>query len=178
MDEKDTRDPRPEINYPLVEETRPQLYRAMKYWGKKPHNIWAQYIDRYTPPGGLVADPFAGSAIAAFEAVKLGRKALAFDLNPLSAFIIEVTASGAKLHEKAFHDRAMRIREAAEATDVYQQNFRRTRRGDSEQSSITGGKTDRYRELQYGWTMTKDRESSWMRMRRTGDWPPRFLSCQ
>lgn len=127
MGKRNAPDTRPEINYPLVEETRPQIYRAMKYWGKKPHNIWAQYIERYTPPGGVVADPFAGSAIAAFEAVKLGRKAIAFDLNPMSAFIIEVTASASKFSEKAFNDSAVRIREAAEATDVYQQNYRRIR---------------------------------------------------
>jgi 16S rRNA G966 N2-methylase RsmD len=101
----------------------------MKYWGKKPHNIWAQYIERYTPPSGIVADPFAGSAVAAFEAVKLGRKAIAFDLNPLSAFIIEVTASASKFNEKAFRNSAARVKEAAESTDVYQKNYRRTRDG-------------------------------------------------
>jgi len=95
-------DSRPDINYPLVEETRPQMYRAMKYWGKKPHNIWSQYIDRYTPPGGLMADPFAGSAVAAIEAARLGRRAIAFDLNPLTAFIIEVTASATRFDEDVF----------------------------------------------------------------------------
>ena len=129
MGETGVDDSRPEINYPLVEDTRPQIYRAMKYWGKKPHNIWAQYIERYTPPGGIVADPFAGSAIAAFEAVKLGRKAIAFDLNPLSAFIVEVTASASVFSEKAFRDSAVRVKEAAEATDVYRQNYRRIRGG-------------------------------------------------
>jgi tRNA G37 N-methylase Trm5 len=39
---------------------------------------------------GIILDPFAGSAISAFEAVKSGRKAVAFDINPLTAFLIEV----------------------------------------------------------------------------------------
>ena len=124
-------DTRPEINYPLVEETRPQIYRAMKYWGKKPNNIWAQYIDRYCPPGGIVADPFAGSAIAAFEAVKLGRKSIVFDLNPLSSFIIEVTASAAHFSEQSFLYEAKRIRAAAAVTEIYQRHYRRTRDGKS-----------------------------------------------
>lgn len=79
-----------DINYALVEETRPPLYTVMKYWGKKPHNIWRTYIENYTPENGLFLDPFAGSAMSAFEAVKAGRKALAFDLNPLTSFMIEV----------------------------------------------------------------------------------------
>ena len=83
----------PHINYALVESTRPPMYTAMKYWGKKPHNIWSQFIERYCPEGGVVLDPFSGSAVAAFEAVKIRRKAIAFDLNPLTSFIIESLSS-------------------------------------------------------------------------------------
>lgn len=78
------------IDYALVEEKRPPMYTAMKYWGKKPHNIWGTYIDTYAEKNGVILDPFAGSAIAAFEAVKQGRKAIAFDINPLTSFIIDV----------------------------------------------------------------------------------------
>ncbi len=122
----------PEINYPLVEESRPSLYRAMKYWGKKPHNIWSQYIERYCPPGGVVADPFSGSAVAAFEAVKSGRKAIAFDLNPLTSFIIEVTAS--RYDEQQFLSAANAVREAAESHEVYQTHYVRIR--DKEASTV------------------------------------------
>jgi DNA modification methylase len=79
-----------DINFALVEDKRPPLYTAMKYWGKKPHNIWRQYIENYTPKNGVYFDPFSGSAISAFEAVKVNRKAIAFDLNPLTSFTIEV----------------------------------------------------------------------------------------
>lgn len=79
-----------DINFALVETKRPPMYTAMKYWGKKPHNIWASYIENYTSKNDVILDPFSGSAIAAFEAVKLGRKAIAFDINPLTSFIIKV----------------------------------------------------------------------------------------
>ncbi len=65
-----------DIDFALVENTRPPLYTAMKYWGKKPHNIWRAYIETYTPEKGLYLDPFAGSAMSAFEAVKAGFMAL------------------------------------------------------------------------------------------------------
>lgn len=78
------------IDFALVEEKRPPMYTAMKYWGKKPHNIWGKYIENYTPQNGKILDPFSGSAIAAFEAVKAGKKAVAFDINPLTSFIINV----------------------------------------------------------------------------------------
>lgn len=76
------------INYALVEGVRPPMYKAMKYWGRKPHNIWSDYINHYCPEDGVVLDPFVGSGIAAFESLKLGRKVIATDLNPLSTFVI------------------------------------------------------------------------------------------
>ncbi|WP_352852228.1 hypothetical protein [Mesorhizobium sp. M0895] len=84
-------------------------------------------MERYCPPGGLVVDPFAGSGIAAFEAVKLGRKAVALDLNPLSSFIIEVTAS--KYDEALFLATATRIRQEAQSDEFYRRHFSRTRNG-------------------------------------------------
>lgn len=86
-------DNQPHINYALVEDTRPPMYTAMKYWGKKPHNIWGEFIKRYCPEDGVVLDPFAGSAVAAFEAAKASRKVIAFDLNPLTSFIVEALTS-------------------------------------------------------------------------------------
>jgi hypothetical protein len=114
-------DNRPEINYPLVEDTRPAMYRAVKYWGKKPHNIWGQYIERYCPPNGVVLDPFVGSGITAFEAAKLGRKVYAFDLNPLSSFVIEVLS--APFDESRFLAGFSQIATAIENDPVYRTHY-------------------------------------------------------
>jgi 16S rRNA G966 N2-methylase RsmD len=65
----------------------------MKYWGKKPHNIWSEYINFYTSKKGIIFDPFSGSGMAAFEALIDNRRAVAFDLNPLTTFFIDVFIS-------------------------------------------------------------------------------------
>lgn len=124
MIEQDTR---PHINYALVEDTRPPMYTAMKYWGKKPHNIWSQFIERYCPPDGTVLDPFAGSAVAAFEAVKINRKAIAFDLNPLTAFIVEALTS--QFNEAAFSDAFEKISSTIEKDSVYIRHYTREYKG-------------------------------------------------
>ena len=80
------------INYALVESTRPMMYRSLKYWGKKPHNIFRKYIETYTDENNIVLDAFAGSGITPLEAVQSGRKAIAIDLNPVSTFMIEMIA--------------------------------------------------------------------------------------
>lgn len=112
---------RPHLNFALVEDTRPPMYTAMKYWGKKPHNIWGQFIERYCPPEGTVLDPFAGSAIAAFEAVKINRKVIAFDLNPLTAFIVEALAS--KFDEALFIEAVVKISSTVEKDPVYIRHY-------------------------------------------------------
>jgi len=111
----------PDINYALVEDVRPPMYRAMKYWGKKPHNIWSAYIERYCPPDGIVLDPFVGSGIAAFEAAKLGRRSIALDINPLSGFFIEVIST--PLNEGKFISCYEAIVAKIEQDDIYISNF-------------------------------------------------------
>jgi 16S rRNA G966 N2-methylase RsmD len=110
-----------DINYALVEEKRPPIYTAMKYWGKKPHNIWREYIQRYTPEKGIYLDPFVGSAMSAFEAVKAGRKVIAFDLNPLTSFIIEVISSD--FYKDAFEEAAQEIKLEIQKDSIYQKYF-------------------------------------------------------
>jgi hypothetical protein len=118
---------RPHINYALVEDTRPPMYTAMKYWGKKPHNIWAKFIERYCPPNGTILDPFAGSAIAGFEAVKNHRKAIVFDLNPLTTFIVKVFT--ANFNQAAFLDAFKQIISVVENDPVYIQHYTKTYQG-------------------------------------------------
>ncbi len=72
----------------MREETRPTLYRVMKYWGKKPHNIWSSYIKKYSNKNDKVLDPFVGSGMTYFEAIKLKRIPITIDLNPISDFSI------------------------------------------------------------------------------------------
>lgn len=106
-----------DINFALVEDTRPPIYTAMKYWEKKPHNIWREYIQNYTPENGIFLDPFSGSAISAFEAVKVNRKTIAFDLNPLTSFIIEVFST--KFNKKEFEKEVKKIVDEVQKDDTY-----------------------------------------------------------
>jgi DNA modification methylase len=110
-----------DINYALVEEKRPPIYTAMKYWGKKPHNIWGKYIENYAAPNDFILDPFAGSAMSAFEAVKHGRKAIAFDINPLTSFLVEVFAT--KFDNKAFSTYLKEIVSHIETDEMYKHFF-------------------------------------------------------
>lgn len=109
------------INYALVEDTRPAMYRAMKYWGRKPHNIWSDYIAHYCPEDGVVLDPFMGSGISTFESLKLGRKIISTDLNPLSAFVVEVLSTN--FDEEKFKKAVENIVKAIKEDDIYKAHY-------------------------------------------------------
>lgn len=121
-----------DINFALVEDVRPPIYTAMKYWGKKPHNIWRKYIENYTPENGIFLDPFAGSGISAFEAIKANRRSIAFDLNPLTSFIIEVFST--TFDKDKFRKEVSRIVTILESDPVYKNYFSTESRHSGEQA--------------------------------------------
>ena len=81
-----------QINYATVAKPHTHMYLMHKYWARKPHNVVSEYIKNYTKEGDIVLDPFCGSGPTPIEAIKLGRKGIGIDLNPLSTFVTRMTA--------------------------------------------------------------------------------------
>ena len=87
----------PIISFPYGEEFSNVVYRVHKYWGRKPANVVGQYITTYCPEGGIILDPFLGGGTTAIEAIKLKRKIIGLDINPLAIFITKTTLSPVRL---------------------------------------------------------------------------------
>ena len=87
------------LNYALVAETHPPMYLMHKYWARKPHNVVAEYIKKYSEEDEIVLDPFCGSGVTAIESLRLGRKVIAIDINPVATFITRMTAIEVDLEE-------------------------------------------------------------------------------
>lgn len=105
-----------------IEETsRPTLYRALKYWGKKPHNVWRNLIETNTDIGNIVYDPFAGSAITFFEAIKVGRKPIIADINPLTLFLVDFYSREYDIEK--LKERFEEIKFSVQGTDIYKKNY-------------------------------------------------------
>lgn len=61
------------------------------YFTKQASNVVARYIEHFSEPGDTVLDCFCGTGVTAIEALRLGRKAIVLDINPLATFITEQT---------------------------------------------------------------------------------------
>ncbi len=77
------------------------MYLMHKWWARKPHNVIHDYIEHYTSKGIIVLDPFCGSGVTPIEAIKMGRKAIGVDLDPIATFITRMTARPIQL--KSIH---------------------------------------------------------------------------
>jgi len=81
------------------------MYNWHKFWGRKTWNVVGEYVETYCPPGGIVMDPFSGSGVTALEALRVGRRVIAVDLNPVANEILRMTITPVDLPslEEAFH---------------------------------------------------------------------------
>jgi NAD(P)H-flavin reductase/16S rRNA G966 N2-methylase RsmD len=82
------------------------MYSMHRYWSKKSSDVIAAYIERYTKRKDIVLDPFCGSGIVACEAIRLDRRAIAIDINPIATFITRMTLTPVNLSrlQWAFRD--------------------------------------------------------------------------
>jgi len=60
------------------------IYSFHKYWGKKPTESIAYFIQHYTNESDIVLDPFLGSGLISSECLSRNRRFIGVDLNPFS----------------------------------------------------------------------------------------------
>jgi DNA modification methylase len=80
------------IPYRSREKGASRHFGFFPFFAKKPWPVVQEYIKHYTHAGELVCDPFAGSGVTAVEALVLGRRTIAADINPVARFITRMTA--------------------------------------------------------------------------------------
>lgn len=80
------------INYPIKpEKEKAWHYKSHPYFTKQAHNVVAAYIEHYSKKGDTILDPFGGTGVTAIEALRLRRKAVIVDTNPLACFLAKQT---------------------------------------------------------------------------------------
>ncbi len=86
------------ITESISAKSHPAHYLMHKYWGRKPHNVVSEYIKCFSNEGDTILEPFMGSGVTVIEAIKLNRKVIGIDINPMSKFIVDNTISHVDLN--------------------------------------------------------------------------------
>ena len=61
-----------------------------KYFARRPWNVFNELISHYTSRSDIVLDPFCGGGVTVVESLKLGRRAIGVDVNPLATYVTEM----------------------------------------------------------------------------------------
>ena len=89
------------INYPIKpQKAKSWHFRSHPYFTKQASNVVAAYIEHYSKKGDTILDPFGGTGVTAIEALRLKRKVIILDINPLACFLVKQTC--AKIDTTAF----------------------------------------------------------------------------
>jgi len=75
------------------------VYTMHKYFARRPWNIFHELILHYSSPGEIVLDPFCGGGVTVVESLKLGRRVVGVDVNPIAAYITTMESRPADLQE-------------------------------------------------------------------------------
>ncbi len=57
-----------------------------RYFARRPWSVFRELIAHYSNPGSIILDPFCGGGVTVVEGLRLGRKVIGVDINPLATF--------------------------------------------------------------------------------------------
>ncbi|HHE46199.1 MAG TPA: hypothetical protein ENL08_00670, partial [Bacteroidetes bacterium] len=87
------------LDAPVLAQSHTPIYKMHRYWARRPYNVFAHIIQHYTNPGDLVLDPFCGGGVTVVESLKLRRRVVGIDINPLATWITQVEVEPVDLDE-------------------------------------------------------------------------------
>ncbi|PSB50380.1 DNA methylase [filamentous cyanobacterium Phorm 6] len=94
------------------------IYSFHKYWGKKPTESIAFFIQNYTKESDIVLDPFLGSGFISRECLSRKRRFIGIDINPFAVehtkFLLELPK--ASVFQSALHKIEEKIKQKINAT--------------------------------------------------------------
>ena len=79
------------LNRQIPPEAHTPMYNFHKYWSRKTWNVVGEFNKTYCKKDEIIFDPFGGSGVTAMEALKIGRKVIIADLNPIATEITRLT---------------------------------------------------------------------------------------
>ncbi len=75
------------LSSPIQPKSHTPLYKMHRYYARRPHNLFAHLIQYYSQAGDIVLDPFSGGGVTVVESLRLCRKVVGVDLNPLATLV-------------------------------------------------------------------------------------------
>lgn len=94
------------IDHGVIAYPHTPVYKMHRYFARRPWSVFNELIRHYSNPGNIILDPFCGGGVTVVEGLKLRRKVIGVDLNPMATFITRMEVIDVNLNElkKAFSE--------------------------------------------------------------------------
>ena len=97
------------IDYGVIAKPHTPVYKMHRFFARRPYSVFNELIRHYSNPGSIVLDPMCGGGVTIIEGLRLRRKVIGVDLNPMATFITKMEAIGVDLdklkQEKPFPEK-------------------------------------------------------------------------
>ena len=87
------------IDHAVVAKPHTPVYKMHRYFARRPWSVFRALIEHYSNPGSIILDPFCGGGVTVVEGLRLGRKVIGVDINPMATFITEMEIIPADLED-------------------------------------------------------------------------------
>lgn len=87
------------IKHGIIADTHSPPYLMHRYFARRPYNVFNNLIMHYSNPGDIILDPFSGGGVTVFEGLRLGRKVIGVDFNPMAIFITKMEIKHIDINE-------------------------------------------------------------------------------
>lgn len=75
------------------------VYKMHKYFARRPWNVFSELVAHYSSPGEVILDPFSGGGVTIVEALRLRRRAIGVDVNPLAIYVTRMEAQPLEIEQ-------------------------------------------------------------------------------
>ncbi|MEO0118546.1 MAG: DNA methyltransferase [candidate division WOR-3 bacterium] len=104
------------IDHGVIAYPHTPVYKMHRYFARRPWSVFNELIRHYSNPGSIILDPFCGGGVTIVEGLRLRRKVIGIDINPMATFITKMEVIDVDLEEikKAFKEIEKSIKEEIE----------------------------------------------------------------
>ena len=87
------------IDHAVVAKPHTPVYKMHRYFARRPWSVFRALIEHYSNPESIILDPFCGGGVTVVEGLRLGRKVIGVDINPMATFITRMEVIDVDLDE-------------------------------------------------------------------------------
>jgi DNA modification methylase/predicted RNA-binding Zn-ribbon protein involved in translation (DUF1610 family) len=101
------------IDYGVVAKPHTPVYKMHRYFARRPYTVFNELIKHYSNPGNIILDPMCGGGVTIVEGLRLKRKVIGVDLNPMAIFITRCEVMDVDLDKlkRAFYEISEKVKD-------------------------------------------------------------------